>query len=101
MPYEVRCIDCGSPFQRTQRARSHRCPECRQAAPLKRLAALSARRKTEAAEARGRLVCANPFCGRPLEAQRSTRRYCSDQCRRMAWRQAHRWMPAYLRGDAG
>jgi hypothetical protein len=101
MTYEARCIDCGSPFQRTQRARSHRCLECQRAAPLKRWAAFNAKRKTEAAEARGKLVCQFELCGRPLEAQRSTRRYCSDRCRRSAYRRAHSWMPAYLRGDAG
>jgi hypothetical protein len=95
-------LDCGSPFQHSsQRVRSHRCLECRRAAPLKRLAAFNAKRKAEAAEGRSRLVCQFELCGRPLEAQRSTRRYCSDRFRRSAYRRAHPWMPAYLRGDAG
>jgi hypothetical protein len=98
MAYEVRCIDCGRPFQRTQRARSHRCPECRQAAPLKRLAALSARRKAEAAEARSKLVCAYEFCGRP-----NARPVAIAPISAAIWRIAGRipWMPPSLRGDAG
>jgi hypothetical protein len=27
-----------------------------------------------------------PVCGKPVEAKRSTKRYCSDRCRYAAWR---------------
>ena len=38
------------------------------------------------AEARADLVCQREGCGKPLDARRSTRKYCSDACRMVAYR---------------
>ena len=45
-------------------------------------------RTAKRAQARANRVCANPDCGKPIDALRSTKRFCSDLWRVHAYRLA-------------
>jgi hypothetical protein len=78
----IRCRDCGEPFV-GKLSKFKRCGACRETLkPVKR------RGPTELslmrAEARASLRCLR--CEKPVAASRSTRKYCSESCRQLAYR---------------
>jgi hypothetical protein len=97
--YERRCRDCRNmyfaPFVRGQWV--FRCPDCARARHAARLrdwrhatGAVSDNRARDArrAAARAGRVCER--CGTPIDAARSTKRFCSDTCRACAHRERPR-----------
>jgi hypothetical protein len=86
---EATCVDCGKPVNRVLRGfgrsvSAKRCSACAVEAPRKRAAIANAERAKRRAEARAGLACAT--CGKPLDARRSTARFCGPTCRSKAWR---------------
>jgi hypothetical protein len=79
------CQHCGGEFWRVRGSghlySSDKCVE------LARRSRMVAARSEARAAARAGRTCQH--CGKPIEAQRSTRRYCSDHCRVTAHRAQH------------
>jgi hypothetical protein len=78
----VRCARCRSWFYGPTRARL--CPACLKSERETALTALNARRAGRRLKARLGVTCRQ--CGEPLDAERSTKAYCSNACRQEAYR---------------
>jgi hypothetical protein len=77
--WPVKCRDCGADILVNPNTRSMRCWPCQQ----KRGNTIKKRKR---AAYRATLTCLQ--CGAALDAQRSTRSYCSNACRQKAYRHA-------------
>lgn len=91
-PYQFPCTcrHCGREFYRINRGNSRYCSDvCATASRAEARTAWATRmvaaRSQARAEARADLHCLH--CGKSIEAQRSTRRYCNDSCRIVAHRE--------------
>ena len=83
------CRHCGRGFYRIGKYLGHVCSEvCARKAALpglkRKIARQTAARSKKRAEARAGRSCL--VCGEPMEAKRSTKRYCSERCRVAAHR---------------
>ena len=74
---KCRCRHCGSQFYRVPGSGGHYCSD--QCATVVRNAAFVKARSEARAKARADRKCAQ--CGEPIEARRSTMRFCSIRCR--------------------
>jgi predicted nucleic acid-binding Zn ribbon protein len=86
-PYQARwgpctCRQCGAEFYRVKGGSERYCSD--RCANAVRSAKMVAERSEARAAARAGRTCIN--CGKPIEAQRSTRHTCSDRCRVAAHR---------------
>jgi endogenous inhibitor of DNA gyrase (YacG/DUF329 family) len=81
------CRQCGRRFWRNHRsANGAFCSD--HCAAFARRGKYAATRSKERAAARSSRRCENEACGRPIEAERSTKRFCSVRCRVAAFRGA-------------
>jgi hypothetical protein len=89
--YPRRCRCCGREFFNTGLVTGACCSDhCMAKRYRASVTTRNAARSAERREARAQLVCRH--CGKPLDAQRSSRRYCSGRCRIAALR-ARRFAP--------
>ena len=82
---QASCRHCGRRFYYHHRYRSKWCSDlCRRKARAPRMAAVVKARSAARAKARAGRRCKT--CGKPIEAQRASKQYCSVRCRVTAHR---------------
>ena len=88
------CKRCGREFYRPFTNNQYCSDDCAKASWRESragsVAAMVKARSEARAEARADLRCANPACNKPLQAQRSTMKFCSIRCRVASRREGKR-----------